>query len=132
MSLIQTKEIIFSEKLNDNVINSNLASSSNINNSLSIKYIDNSSSFIENSSISELFLKSIEILGLPARAHNCLISSGVQRIIDLVNMSEQEVVTIKNFGKKSYDDLLQIMKDFGLTFGMNIDEKKLSKGTGEK
>jgi DNA-directed RNA polymerase subunit alpha len=75
----------------------------------------------------ELFLKSIDILGLPARAHNCLISAGVERIIDLVNMSEQDIWMLKNFGKKSYDDLAQVMKELGLSFEMNINEKQIIK-----
>ncbi len=75
----------------------------------------------------ELFLKSIDILGLPARAHNCLISAGVERIIDLVNMTEQDIWMLKNFGKKSYDDLAQVMKELGLSFEMNINEKQILK-----
>lgn len=75
----------------------------------------------------ELFLKSIDILGLPARAHNCLISAGVERIIDLVNMTEQDIWMLKNFGKKSYDDLAQVMKELGLSFDMNINEKQILK-----
>jgi DNA-directed RNA polymerase subunit alpha len=75
----------------------------------------------------ELFLKSIDILGLPARAHNCLISAGVERIIDLVNMTEQDIWMLKNFGKKSYDDLVQVMKELGLSFEMNINEKQILK-----
>ena len=73
----------------------------------------------------ELFLKPIDSMGLPARVHNCLIGSGIQRVIDLVNMTENDVVNIKNFGKKSYEDLVQIMKEFELAFNMNIDEKEL-------
>ncbi len=75
----------------------------------------------------ELFLKSIDILGLPARAHNCLISAGVERIIDLVNMTEQDIWMLKNFGKKSYDDLAQVMKELGLSFDMSINEKQILK-----
>jgi DNA-directed RNA polymerase subunit alpha len=71
----------------------------------------------------DLMLKPIDSLGLPARVHNCLIGFGVSRVIDLVNSSGEEVVAIKNFGKKSYDDLVQIMKEFGLSFDMNIDEE---------
>ena len=77
------------------------------------------------SALAELLLKSIDVLGLPARAHNCLLSSGIQRVIDLVNMTEQEAIAIKNFGRKSYDDLYQTMKDFGISFNMKINEKNL-------
>jgi DNA-directed RNA polymerase subunit alpha len=75
----------------------------------------------------DLFLKSIDILGLPARAHNCLVSAGIEKIIDLVNMTEQDIWMLKNFGKKSYDDLVQIMKELGLSFEMNINEKQIIK-----
>jgi DNA-directed RNA polymerase subunit alpha len=75
----------------------------------------------------DFFLKSIDILGLPARAHNCLISAQITRIIDLVNMSEQDILKLKNFGKKSYDDLIQVMKELGLSFEMNINEKQVLK-----
>lgn len=75
----------------------------------------------------DLFMKSIDILGLPARAHNCLISAGIDRIIDLVNMPKEDVINLKNFGKKSYDDLVQVMKELGLSFEMNINEKQILK-----
>jgi DNA-directed RNA polymerase subunit alpha len=75
----------------------------------------------------DLFMKSIDILGLPARAHNCLISAGIDRIIDLVNMPKDDVINLKNFGKKSYDDLVQVMKELGLSFEMNINEKQILK-----
>ncbi len=75
----------------------------------------------------DLFMKSIDILGLPARAHNCLISAGIDRIIDLVNMPKDDVISLKNFGKKSYDDLVQVMKELGLSFEMNINEKQILK-----
>ena len=75
----------------------------------------------------DFYLKSIDILGLPVRVHNCLIGSGIQRVIDLVNIEEQTVSSMKNFGRKSYEDLKQIMKEFGLYFNMDLDEKKLLK-----
>jgi DNA-directed RNA polymerase subunit alpha len=75
----------------------------------------------------DLMLKPIDSLGLPARVHNCLLGFGVSKVIDLVNSSGEEIVAIKNFGKKSYDDLVQIMKEFGLSFDMNIDEEVVLK-----
>ena len=79
----------------------------------------------------DLFLKSIDVLGLPARAHNCLVSADINRVIELVNMTEQEIISIKNFGKKSYEDLVQVMKEFGLSFDMRIDEREVIALTGE-
>src|SRR6202020_1281928 len=45
----------------------------------------------------ELLLKPIDELELSVRAHNCLINAGIKRIIDLVNLSEDEGLKIKNF-----------------------------------
>lgn len=82
----------------------------------------------------EFLLKPIDELELSVRAHNCLISSGKKRIIDLVNLSEDEGLRIKNFGRKSLNEVKESLKVFGLSLGMNIDEenvKKLVKTAGE-
>lgn len=73
----------------------------------------------------DLLLKPIDILEVSVRAHNCLINAGIKRIIDLVNLSEDEVLKIKNFGRKSFDEVKEVMKAFGLSFGMNIKESDL-------
>jgi len=70
----------------------------------------------------EFLLKPIDVLELPTRAHNCLIGIGIQRVIDLVNMSDTQLRSIDHFGKKSYEDLVEKMHDQGLSFGMNIKE----------
>jgi DNA-directed RNA polymerase subunit alpha len=75
----------------------------------------------------ELLAKPIEELELSVRAHNCLINAGIKRIIDLVNLSEDEVLKIKNFGRKSLNEVRENMKELGLSFGMNIKESQLKK-----
>lgn len=75
----------------------------------------------------DLLLKPIEELELSVRAHNCLINAGIKRIIDLVNLSEDEALKIKNFGRKSLSEVKESMKAFGLSFGMNIKESQLKK-----
>lgn len=70
----------------------------------------------------ELLLKSIDELELSVRAQNCLIQAGIKRVIDLVNHNEDDVLKIKNFGRKSLNEIKDSMKSFGLSFGMNIDE----------
>ena len=75
----------------------------------------------------EIFLKTIDFLALPPRAHNCLMGAGIHYIIDLVNKKADEILMLKNFGKKSYEDLIQIMDEFGLSFDMEINEKQLLK-----
>lgn len=80
----------------------------------------------------ELLLKPIEELELSVRAHNCLINAGVKRILDLVNLSDDEALKIKNFGRKSLNEVKDSMKAFGLSFGMNIKESDLKKALKDK
>ncbi|MBY0109869.1 MAG: DNA-directed RNA polymerase subunit alpha [Candidatus Babeliaceae bacterium] len=75
----------------------------------------------------ELLLKPINALEFSVRAHNCLINAGIKRIIDLVNLTEDDVLKIKNFGRKSYDEVKEGMKSFGLSFAMNVKETDLRK-----
>lgn len=75
----------------------------------------------------ELLLKPIDELELSVRAHNCLINAGIKRIIDLVNLSEDEGLKIKNFGRKSLNEVKEAMKSFGLSFGMNIKEADIKR-----
>lgn len=70
----------------------------------------------------ELLLKPIDELELSVRAHNCLIKEGIIRVIDLVNIVAEDVLKIKNFGRKSLSEIEDSLKSFGLSFGMNIDE----------
>ncbi len=73
----------------------------------------------------ELFLKPIEELEFSVRAHNCLVSAGVKRVIELVNLTEEELLKIKNFGRKSLREVKEILKAFDLHLGMNIKEADL-------
>ncbi len=75
----------------------------------------------------DFLLKPIDALEFSVRAHNCLVNAGIKRIIDLVNLTEDEVLKIKNFGSKSFEEVKKGMKDFGLSFDMNIKEPTLKK-----
>jgi len=71
----------------------------------------------------ELLLKAIDELELTARSYNCLENHGVKRILDLVNMSEDEVLNIKNFGRKSLNEVKEALKTLKLSLGMGIKEE---------
>ena len=73
----------------------------------------------------ELLLKPIDELELSVRAHNCLMQANIKRILDLVNLSEEDGLKIKNFGRKSLNEVKDSMKAFGLNFGMEIQETDL-------
>jgi len=75
----------------------------------------------------DLLLKPIDELELSVRAHNCLINAGIKRVIDLVNMSDDDILKIKNFGRKSLTEVKDSMKAFGLSFNMAIKESDLKK-----
>lgn len=73
----------------------------------------------------DLLLKPIDELELSVRAHNCLMQAQIKRIVDLVNLTEDEGLKIKNFGRKSLNEVKDNMKSFGLSFGMDIKEEDL-------
>jgi len=75
----------------------------------------------------DLLLKPIDELELSVRAHNCLLQADIKRVIDLVNIAEDEALKIKNFGRKSLNEVKASMKAFGLSFGMNINEEDIKK-----
>lgn len=75
----------------------------------------------------ELLLKPIEELELNVRAYNCLKNAGIKRVIDLVNIPEDDALRIKNFGRKSLNEVKESMAAFGLSFGMNINEEDVRK-----
>ena len=75
----------------------------------------------------DLFLKPIDELEFSVRAHNCLVGAGIKRVIDLVNLTEDDVLKIKNFGRKSLREVKEILLAFGLHLGMNVKELDLKK-----
>lgn len=73
----------------------------------------------------QTLLQPIDNLNLSVRAHNCLVNAGITRVIELVRLSDEELQHIKNFGKKSYDEVKDAIQSAGLTLGMDIDEAEL-------
>ncbi len=80
----------------------------------------------------DLFLKPIDELEFSVRAHNCLIGAGIKRVIDLVNLTDEDVLKIKNFGRKSLREVKEILAAFGLHLGMNVKELDLKKAIKEQ
>lgn len=80
----------------------------------------------------DLFLKPIDELEFSVRAHNCLIGAGIKRVIDLVNLTDDDVLKIKNFGRKSLREVKEILSAFNLSLGMNVKELDLKKAIKEK
>lgn len=80
----------------------------------------------------DLFLKPIDELEFSVRAHNCLVSAGIKRVIDLVNLSYEDLLKIKNFGRKSLREVKEVLTAFGLHLGMNVKELDLKKAIKEQ
>jgi DNA-directed RNA polymerase subunit alpha len=69
----------------------------------------------------------ISELELSVRSSNCLREAGIKTIMDLVKKTEDEMLSFKNFGKKSLNEIKELLAGLGLTLGMQVDPKKLKK-----
>lgn len=69
----------------------------------------------------DIYNMPIEELGLSMRAYNCLRRSGLVTVGQVMEKSEEELLNLRNFGRKSYDELRDKLEELGL----------LSRGDGE-
>lgn len=69
----------------------------------------------------EVLNHSVEELELSVRSSNCLKDAGIKTLGDLVRKSEAEMLKYRNFGRKSLQELVDILADMGLSFGMDVD-----------
>jgi DNA-directed RNA polymerase subunit alpha len=67
--------------------------------------------------------RSVEELELSVRSYNCLKNANIQTIGELVQRSEAEMLKTKNFGRKSLNEIKEILASMGLSLGMRIDEQ---------
>lgn len=67
--------------------------------------------------------RSVEELELSVRSYNCLKNANISSIRELVQKSEQEMLKTKNFGRKSLNEIKEILSAMGLSLGMKFDEK---------
>ena len=61
----------------------------------------------------------IEELELSVRAYNCLKRASINSMAELLQKSEHDLLNIKNFGKKSSDEVIERLRDFGLDLAPN-------------
>ncbi len=69
----------------------------------------------------EVLNHSVEELELSVRSSNCLRDADIRTLGDLVRKSEAEMLKYRNFGRKSLQELVDILSDMGLHFGMDVD-----------
>jgi DNA-directed RNA polymerase subunit alpha len=71
--------------------------------------------------MNEVLNRSVEELELSVRSYNCLKNANIQTIGDLVQKTEAEMLRTKNFGRKSLNEIKEILSGLSLSFGMKID-----------
>lgn len=76
----------------------------------------------ENAKLEELLSQPVDIIELSVRASNCLKVAKIKTIGDLVSKSEDELLSYKNFGKKSLDEIRERLKEMGLGLGRNVNQ----------
>ena len=71
---------------------------------------------------SEKLQKSVDEMELSVRSYNCLKNANIRTIGELVQKSESEMLKTKNFGRKSLNEIKEILGGMGLSLGMKLDQ----------
>ncbi len=71
--------------------------------------------------------KGVEELELSVRAYNCLKAANIKSIGELVDKTESEMLKYRNFGKKSLNEIKEVLEKYGLYLGMDV--KSMTSGT---
>jgi len=72
-------------------------------------------------SLQELLLRHVDELELSVRSANCLKNANINLIGELVQKTEAEMLKTKNFGRKSLNEIKEVLAEMGLSFGMKLD-----------
>ncbi|MBI4376130.1 MAG: DNA-directed RNA polymerase subunit alpha [Elusimicrobia bacterium] len=72
--------------------------------------------------LKEILNQPIEMIELSSRASNCLKVARIKTIGELVSKRDEELLAVKNFGKKSLDEIKDRLKDMGLSLGMQVGQ----------
>ena len=75
----------------------------------------------EKQDLNEYLLRPFDDLELSVRSANCLRNAGIRLIGELVQKTEPEMLKTKNFGRKSLNEIKEILAEMGLSFGMKLD-----------
>lgn len=72
--------------------------------------------------IKKLLKMNVDELELSVRSHNCLKNANIKTIGDLVRLDEAELLKFRNFGRKSLQEIQDILEKKNLYFGMDVDK----------
>ncbi len=81
----------------------------------------------EHERLVELLSRNVEELELSVRSANCLKSGHIKSLFDLVTKSEQEMLKFRNFGRKSLNEITEILSGMDLDFGMAFEPEVCDK-----
>ena len=70
--------------------------------------------------------RSVDELELSVRSYNCLKNANIRNIGELLQKSEAEMLKTRNFGRKSLNEIKEILETLGLTLGMKLDDEVLA------
>ena len=71
----------------------------------------------------DLLDRSVDELELSVRSYNCLKNADIRTIRDLIRRTERDMLNTKNFGKKSLNEIKDLLHGMGLDFGMDFDDQ---------
>jgi DNA-directed RNA polymerase subunit alpha len=71
--------------------------------------------------LNENLFRSVDELELSVRSANCLKHANIKLIGDLVQKTEAEILATKNFGRKSLNEIKEILSEMGLSLGMKLE-----------
>jgi len=77
--------------------------------------------------LNENLLKSVEELELSVRSYNCLKNANIKSLAELVQKTEGEMLRTKNFGRKSLNEIKELIEAMGLHFNMRVEPEDLQK-----
>ena len=76
--------------------------------------------------------KSVEELELSVRSYNCLKNANIQTISELVQKGDGEMLKTRNFGRKSLNEIKEILEEMGLHLGMKLEEEDIKQITAAR
>jgi DNA-directed RNA polymerase subunit alpha len=79
------------------------------------------SNTVKSNPTNEALLKPVSELELSVRSANCLQNANIKYIYELVSKTEGEMLRTKNFGRKSLNEIKEILTNMGLGLGMKVD-----------
>jgi DNA-directed RNA polymerase subunit alpha len=75
--------------------------------------------------LAEILNRSVDELELSVRSANCLKNAGIRTIRDLVQKTEKDMLETKNFGRKSLNEIKDILRPMGLSLGMPVEPAEI-------